>query len=135
MILCKFCPQFGGYQGQDALEFLGFLLDGLHEDLNRVKQKPYVEWTDHDGKADSEVAIQAWGNYKKRNDSYILDNFHGLLKSTMACPECQKDVKCFDPICYLSVPVPVKKEKKVVQLNQCLEIYTSKEKISEDDAW
>jgi ubiquitin carboxyl-terminal hydrolase 4/11/15 len=24
-------------------EFLGFLLDGLHEDLNRVKSKPYIE--------------------------------------------------------------------------------------------
>ena len=28
---------------------------GLHEDLNRVKQKPYVEMADSDGKADHEV--------------------------------------------------------------------------------
>jgi ubiquitin carboxyl-terminal hydrolase 4/11/15 len=26
----------------DSQEFLGFMLDGLHEDLNRVTEKPYV---------------------------------------------------------------------------------------------
>lgn len=28
-------------------EFLAFLLDGLHEDLNRIKHKPYVEVSLH----------------------------------------------------------------------------------------
>ena len=27
---------------QDSQELMGFLLDGLHEDLNRVKKKPFV---------------------------------------------------------------------------------------------
>ena len=36
------------------------------------------------------VAREAWRNYKKRNDSAILDIFHGLLKSTLVCPECNK---------------------------------------------
>ena len=37
-----------------------------------------------------EVASEAWEIYKKRNDSVILDLFHGLLKSTVVCPECPK---------------------------------------------
>ena len=36
-------PQFSGYQQHDSQELLAFLLDGLHEDLNRVRQKPYIE--------------------------------------------------------------------------------------------
>lgn len=32
----KYAPQFNGYSQHDAQEFLAFLLDGLHEDLNRV---------------------------------------------------------------------------------------------------
>jgi ubiquitin carboxyl-terminal hydrolase 4/11/15 len=36
----RFAPQFSGYQQQDSQELLTFLLDGLHEDLNRIKQKP-----------------------------------------------------------------------------------------------
>eukprot|EP00092_Neocalanus_flemingeri_P109201 GFUD01140324.1.p1 GENE.GFUD01140324.1~~GFUD01140324.1.p1 ORF type:complete len:755 (+),score=238.16 GFUD01140324.1:195-2459(+) len=113
MAVGRFAPQFSGYQQQDSQELLTFLLDGLHEDLNRVKQKPYVEMTDSDGKADSEVAMEAWDNYKKRNDSVILDIFHGLLKSTVVCPECPKVSVTFDPTCYLSLPLPVKKERQV----------------------
>ena len=113
MAVGRFAPQFSGYQQQDSQELLTFLLDGLHEDLNRVKQKPYVEMSDGDGKADSVVAMEAWTNYKKRNDSVILDIFHGLLKSTVVCPECPKVSVTFDPTCYLSLPLPVKKERQV----------------------
>nr|GEV09915.1 bromo adjacent homology (BAH) domain protein [Tanacetum cinerariifolium] len=35
-------------------ELLAFLLDGLHEDLNRVKQKPYYETKDSDDRPDNE---------------------------------------------------------------------------------
>ena len=113
MAVGRFAPQFSGYQQQDSQELLTFLLDGLHEDLNRVRQKPYVEMSDSDGKPDSEVAMEAWDNYKKRNDSVILDIFHGLLKSTVVCPECPKVSVTFDPTCYLSLPLPVKKERQV----------------------
>jgi len=113
MAVGRFAPQFSGYQQQDSQELLTFLLDGLHEDLNRVRQKPYVEMSDGDGKPDSEVAMEAWQNYKKRNDSVILDIFHGLLKSTVVCPECPKVSVTFDPTCYLSLPLPVKKERQV----------------------
>ena len=41
--LSVFAPQFGGYAQQDSQELLAFLLDGLHEDLNRIKEKPYIE--------------------------------------------------------------------------------------------
>ena len=36
----RFAPQFSGYQQQDSQELMAFLLDGLHEDLNRIKKKP-----------------------------------------------------------------------------------------------
>ena len=60
-----------------------------------------------------EVANEAWSIYKKRNDSVILDLFHGLLKSTVVCPECPKISVTFDPFCYLSLPLPVRKERQI----------------------
>lgn len=42
----RFAPQFSGYQQQDSQELMAFLLDGLHEDLNRIIKKPYVEQKD-----------------------------------------------------------------------------------------
>jgi ubiquitin C-terminal hydrolase len=60
-----------------------------------------------------EVAREAWEVYKRRNDSVILDLFHGLLKSTVVCPECNKISVTFDPFCYLSLPLPVRKERQI----------------------
>ncbi|XP_078676513.1 ubiquitin carboxyl-terminal hydrolase 15-like isoform X3 [Branchiostoma floridae x Branchiostoma belcheri] len=107
----RFAPQFSGYQQQDSHELLAFLLDGLHEDLNRIRKKPYVELRDADGRPDEEVADEAWKNHRLRNDSIIVDTFHGLFKSTLVCPECSKISITFDPFCYLSLPLPIKKER------------------------
>jgi ubiquitin C-terminal hydrolase len=41
-------------------ELLAFLLDGLHEDLNRVAEKSYSELEDSDGRPDLIVAQEAW---------------------------------------------------------------------------
>ncbi|XP_023338587.1 ubiquitin carboxyl-terminal hydrolase 15, partial [Eurytemora carolleeae] len=112
-VVGRFAPQFSGYQQQDSQELLTFLLDGLHEDLNRIKKKPYVEMGDTTDRDDREIAREAWENYKRRNDSVILDIFHGLLKSTLVCPQCNKISVTFDPTCYLSLPLPVKKEREI----------------------
>uniref|UniRef100_A0A8C7VMK8 Ubiquitin carboxyl-terminal hydrolase n=1 Tax=Oncorhynchus mykiss TaxID=8022 RepID=A0A8C7VMK8_ONCMY len=106
-----FASQFLGYQQHDSQELLSFLLDGLHEDLNRVKNKEYIELRDADGRPDQEVAEEAWNNHRRRNNSVIVDTFHGLFKSTLVCPECRKVSVTFDPFCYLSVPLPVSKDR------------------------
>nr|KAF6360882.1 ubiquitin specific peptidase 11 [Myotis myotis] len=107
--------KFLGYQQHDSQELLSFLLDGLHEDLNRVKKKEYVEQCDAAGRPDQEVAVEAWQNHKRRNDSVIVDTFHGLFKSTLVCPDCGNVSVTFDPFCYLSVPLPVS-HKRVMEV-------------------
>uniref|UniRef100_A0A8C7FUL2 Ubiquitin carboxyl-terminal hydrolase 4 n=1 Tax=Oncorhynchus kisutch TaxID=8019 RepID=A0A8C7FUL2_ONCKI len=107
----RFAPQFSGYQQQDSQELLAFLMDGLHEDLNRVKKKPYLALQDAGGRPDEIVAKEAWTNHRLRNDSIIVDIFHGLFKSTLVCPECAKISVTFDPFCYLTLPLPMKKDR------------------------
>ncbi|CAM8995947.1 unnamed protein product [Rhodiola kirilowii] len=104
--LGRFAPQFSGYNQHDSQELLAFLLDGLHEDLNRVKQKPYIETKDYDGRPDKEVADECWMNHKARNDSIIVDICQGQYKSTLVCPDCGKISITFDPFMYLSLPLP-----------------------------
>ncbi len=43
--VARYAPQFVGYAQHDSQELLAFLLDSLHEDLNLVKKKPYVDMT------------------------------------------------------------------------------------------
>lgn len=57
-LIGRYKPQFNDFQQHDAQELLAFLLDGLHEDLNRVQQKPYMELKDSDGRPDDEVAAE-----------------------------------------------------------------------------
>ncbi|VDP94437.1 unnamed protein product [Trichobilharzia regenti] len=52
-----------------------------------------------------EVANEAWQYYKSRNDSIIVDLFHGQLKSTVICPTCQRKSVTFDPFASLILPI------------------------------
>jgi ubiquitin carboxyl-terminal hydrolase 4/11/15 len=74
-----FAPQFSGFNQHDSQELLAFLLDGLHEDLNQVKCKPYEEAKDASGRPDEEVADEYWSNHLARNDSVIVDTCHVSL--------------------------------------------------------
>ena len=83
--ISRYNHNFSGFQQQDSQELLAFLLDGLHEDLNRVAVKPYDELKDSDGRPDDVVAKEHWENYARRNQSVIVDLFHGQLKSKVTC--------------------------------------------------
>ncbi|CAN6465129.1 unnamed protein product [Victoria cruziana] len=104
--LARFAPQFSGFNQHDSQELLAFLLDGLHEDLNRVKRKPYIESKDTPGQPDEDVADEYWANHLARNDSIIVDVCHGQYRSTLVCPVCNKVSVTFDPFMYLSLPLP-----------------------------
>ncbi|RPB02077.1 UCH-domain-containing protein [Choiromyces venosus 120613-1] len=111
--ISRFSVSFSGYGQQDTQEFLAFLLDGLHEDLNRIQKKPYIEKpesTDEmvgDNEAIAKLAQEHWSIYKQRNDSVIADLFGGLYQSTLVCPDCEKVSITFDPFIDLTLPLPV----------------------------
>ncbi|KAG9492720.1 hypothetical protein GDO78_000946 [Eleutherodactylus coqui] len=105
--IAKYAPRFNGFQQQDSQELLAFLLDGLHEDLNRVHEKPYVELKDSDGRPDWEVAAEAWDNHLRRNRSIVVDLFHGQLRSQVKCKTCGHVSVRFDPFNFLSLPLPM----------------------------
>ncbi|KAM4722759.1 ubiquitin carboxyl-terminal hydrolase 19 [Rhinophrynus dorsalis] len=109
-IVASKASQFTGYAQHDAQEFMAFLLDGLHEDLNRIQTKPYTETVDSDGRPDEEVADEAWLRHKMRNDSFVVDLFQGQYKSKLVCPVCAKVSITFDPFLYLPVPLPQKQK-------------------------
>ncbi|KAF2144177.1 uncharacterized protein K452DRAFT_325417 [Aplosporella prunicola CBS 121167] len=108
-------PMFSGYGQQDSQEFLSFLVDGLHEDLNRIQKKPYIENPDSEDNTHKDPeAIKALGekyreNHRARNDSVAVDLFNGFYKNTMVCPECDKVSITFDPYSSLTLQLPIEK--------------------------
>jgi ubiquitin C-terminal hydrolase len=56
---------------------LSFLLETLHEDLNDITKKPYVEFKDSDQRCDDEVSREFWEGFIKREKSIFIDLFYG----------------------------------------------------------
>lgn len=108
-ILGNINQSFGGYQQQDSQELLAFLLDALHEDLNRIIKKPATQRPDIGDVSTEELlklGEEAWRIHKLRNDSVIVDLFQGIYKSTLVCPICAHVSITFDPFSDLSLPLP-----------------------------
>jgi len=72
-----FAPQFFNSHQHDAQELCAVLLDGLHEDCNKIKQKPYVDMEINGQHSEARRAIITWQKHIKRHDSIIVDHFQG----------------------------------------------------------
>jgi len=106
-VIGEFAPQFSGFQQQDSSEFLSFLLDGLHEDLNQIKVKPATQMIESDGTEDEAVIAQrSWDIHLLRNNSVIVNTMQGQLKSRLVCPTCTRVSVTFDPFLFLTLPLP-----------------------------
>ena len=112
-VMSRVNPTFAGYGQQDSQEFVGALLDGLHEDLNRIYDKPYIENPDsddktvHDPEAIRRLGEQYRANHRKRNESVVVDLFNGWYKGTLHCPVCDKVSVTFDPFSSVTLQLPV----------------------------
>eukprot|EP00752_Nemacystus_decipiens_P014254 g12676.t1 len=104
--IAKFAPQFNGYSQQDSQEVLSFLLDGLHEDLNRVLKKPYLTLPDGEcGRPDSIIAAESWKLFSMRDRSVLVESLYGQFKSTLECGHCGKLSRKFDEFNVMPVEI------------------------------
>ena len=92
------------------------MLDLIHEDLNRVIKKPYIEMSEELNRPDAVVAKEFWDAFTARNRSIIVDLMYGQLKSTVTCLECGRVATNFDPYLSIQLPIPdpIEKEKKML---------------------
>ncbi|NWH91445.1 UBP2 hydrolase, partial [Aegithalos caudatus] len=128
----RYAPRFVGYNQQDAQEFLRFLLDGLHSEVNRVLVRPRASTDTLDHLPDDEKSRQMWRRYQEREDSRISDLFVGQLKSSLTCSECGYCSTAFDPFWDLSLPIP-KKGYGEVTLMDCLRLFTKEDVLDGDE--
>nr|XP_019051247.1 hypothetical protein I302_01696 [Kwoniella bestiolae CBS 10118]OCF30177.1 hypothetical protein I302_01696 [Kwoniella bestiolae CBS 10118] len=137
--IITFASQFSGTDQHDSQEFLSFVLDGLHEDLNRVKHKPPpVEMTpEREAQLETlppEIASEKeWQIYRMRNDSFIVDLFQGQYRNRLECLTCHKTSTTYDAFMYMSLPVPAGKSKVVIQ--ELIDEFVKAEVMEKEDAW
>ena len=99
----------------DAAEFLQFFLFSLHEDLNKVIEKPYIPSENVFG-VDLELASKkCWEDFKKREDSFIIDQFYSQFLSCFKCmtPQCRNQSIYFHN--YFLLPLEISNAHNISQ--------------------
>ncbi|KAG7459927.1 hypothetical protein MATL_G00215900 [Megalops atlanticus] len=96
--------QYRGNAQHDAQEFLLWLLDRVHEDLNNIAHpssrpsiKPPLE--DDGGLEGPSFPLSA--------GSVVQELFQAQYRSSLTCPHCQKQSNTFDPFLCISLPIPL----------------------------
>ncbi|XP_073509200.1 ubiquitin carboxyl-terminal hydrolase 8 [Phyllobates terribilis] len=123
----KINDQFAGYIQQDSQELLLFLMDGLHEDLNKADNRKRHKEENNDHLSDSQAADIAWIKHKQLNESIIVALFQGQFKSTVQCLTCHKKSRTFEAFMYLSLPLP---SSSKCSLQDCLKSFSKEEKLT-----
>ncbi|WPG98366.1 ubiquitin carboxyl-terminal hydrolase 4 [Acrodontium crateriforme] len=129
---------------QDAKEFLEFLLDCLHEDLN-------VEWSHTPLRALTEkeeaqrermpklvVAQTEWARYLHRDKSMIQEIFGGQHLSQLVCQTCHFTSSKYEFFSSLSVEIPDPRKLpngRMPTLQDCLRSYCAEEILRSGEVW
>lgn len=137
--ICSLKAQYIGSDQHDSQEFLSFLLDGIHEDLNRIISKPvWAPTPEQEAELERmpvQIAVeQEWKAWKMRNDSIIVDYFQGQFRSRLQCLTCHKTSTTYNVFSILQLPIPHGRSGKV-PLQRCLEALFNTEILDKDDAW
>ncbi|XP_004639058.1 ubiquitin carboxyl-terminal hydrolase 8 isoform X1 [Octodon degus] len=126
----KINDQFAGYSQQDSQELLLFLMDGLHEDLNKADNRKRHREENNDHLDDFRAAEHAWQKHKQLNESIIVALFQGQFKSTVQCLTCHKKSRTFEAFMYLSLPLA---STSKCTLQDCLRLFSKEEKLTDNN--
>lgn len=137
--ICSLNSQYIGSDQHDSQEFLSFLLDGIHEDINRVMVSDPVTLTPEQeeelNRLPTPIASdREWRTWKARNDSLIVDFFQGQFKSRLQCLTCKKTSTTYNVFSILQLPIPHSRSSKV-SIERCLDAMLNEEILEKDDAW
>ncbi|XP_069029652.1 ubiquitin carboxyl-terminal hydrolase 8 [Embiotoca jacksoni] len=126
----KINEQFACYDQQDSQELLLFLMDGLHEDLNKADNRKRYKEEENDHMDDQAAADLAWSKHKLLNESIIVALFQGQFKSTVQCLTCHRKSRTFETFMYLSLPLA---STSKCSLQDCLRLFSKEERLTDNN--
>ncbi|CAH2049176.1 unnamed protein product, partial [Iphiclides podalirius] len=120
LVIWKVVPRFRGYQQQDAHEFLRYMLDRLHTELQQLLPPDR-----------SDVFVP-----RTPSTSIVTAVFGGTLQSEVRCLACGTESKKFDPFLDLSLELPeVGRHEAPVSLTDCLASFVQVEELADTERY
>ncbi|XP_041789036.1 ubiquitin carboxyl-terminal hydrolase 43a [Chelmon rostratus] len=119
-IVAKYGSQFRGNSQHDALEFLLWLLDRVHEDANsspnnsnssssKTKANAKGPGSLEDPSSPSSASTQQ----ARDRHSFVQEHFQAQYRSSLTCPHCLKQSNTFDPFLCISLPIPLRQTRSM----------------------
>uniref|UniRef100_A0A8C6MAN3 Ubiquitin carboxyl-terminal hydrolase n=1 Tax=Nothobranchius furzeri TaxID=105023 RepID=A0A8C6MAN3_NOTFU len=103
-MVAKYGSQFRGNSQHDALEFLLWLLDRVHEDVN----------SSGSGSLENPSSSSLPSTHQPRSrHSFVQEHFQAQYRSCLTCPHCHKQSNTFDPFSCISLPIPLRQTRAV----------------------
>uniref|UniRef100_A0A8C9KMN5 ubiquitinyl hydrolase 1 n=1 Tax=Panthera tigris altaica TaxID=74533 RepID=A0A8C9KMN5_PANTA len=106
----KYGSQFQGNAQHDALEFLLWLLDRVHEDLEVSSQGPGSEKPQPEASRTPEHLLSPSAQLPL-GQSFVQSHFQAQYRSSLTCPHCLKQSNTFDPFLCVSLPIPLRQTR------------------------
>ena len=138
----EFCGRMNREWGidrqQDAKEFLEFLVDCLHEDLNtnwnRTQLKPLTlaEEMQRERTPISKASTFEFERFSHRDYSYLSTLFAGQHASRLRCRTCNNTSTTYEAFYSISIEIPKSGQGNVYD---CLRSYCQEEMLSGDEVW
>uniref|UniRef100_A0A6Q2XQH8 Ubiquitin carboxyl-terminal hydrolase n=1 Tax=Esox lucius TaxID=8010 RepID=A0A6Q2XQH8_ESOLU len=136
-VVWKIMPSFRGYQQQDAHEFMRYLLDHLHRELqgNRNGAKTPAAPQREDG---ANAACKSLNG----SSTVVTSIFGGVLQNEVNCLVCGTESRKYDPFLDLSLDIPSQFRHKRTKdqepgptctLLDCLRSFTDLEELDETE--
>lgn len=106
----KYGSQFQGNSQHDALEFLLWLLDRVHEDLEGSAHGQGSEQLPPEASKISED-LRPSAAPSSLGPSFVQSHFQAQYRSSLTCPHCLKQSNTFDPFLCVSLPIPLRQTR------------------------
>ncbi|NXF77308.1 UBP43 hydrolase, partial [Sclerurus mexicanus] len=120
-IVSKHSSQFRGNAQHDALEFLLWLLDRMHEDLGAASPAQQTRGPQEVGTPPGGGCTPCPSGKHPRGQSFVQSHFQAQYRSSLTCPHCLKQSNTFDPFLCISLPIPLRQTRalNVTLVLQC----------------
>ncbi|XP_058447332.1 ubiquitin carboxyl-terminal hydrolase 3-like [Malaya genurostris] len=154
LVIWKVVPQFRGHRQHDAHEFLRYMLDRLHTELQQVSIPVDVSTSPSQKTGEAKpnpYNVPALSHLQAKGRNSIVTNvFGGVLQSEVRCLICGMESKKHDPFLDLSLDIPEKFYNKdppedndkvksgnapSCHISDCLSSFTEVEELAETELY